>query len=60
MTVLAARKEGPQTFRDLMVATGSRDGREIAIALDEVRKEPGVRRLEDGRYALAESGQPSP
>ncbi len=35
-----------------MEATGSRDGRDVLIALDEVRQAIGLERLHDGRYRL--------
>ena len=49
--------EGPQSFRDLMEATGSRDGRDVLIALDAVRREVGLERLPDGRYRLRDQNQ---
>lgn len=52
LTVRAALDTGPQSFRDLMEATGSRDGREVLLALDEVRNAVGLDRLPDGRYRL--------
>ena len=52
MTVLEALEQGPQSFRDLMEATGSRDGREVVRALDAVRKERGLARAPDGRHCL--------
>jgi 2,5-furandicarboxylate decarboxylase 1 len=52
LTVRQALDEGPQSFRDLMEATGSRDGRDVLIALDAVRGEVGLERLPDGRYRL--------
>ncbi|HZD89474.1 MAG TPA: UbiD family decarboxylase [Pseudolabrys sp.] len=51
-TVREALQSGPQSFRDLMEATGSRDGREVLLALDDVRRAVGLERLHDGRYAL--------
>lgn len=36
LTVRQALHKGPQSFRDLMEATGSRDGRNVLIALDAV------------------------
>lgn len=53
-TVRQALEQGPHTFRELMDATGSRDGREIVVALDDVRVEGILHRNEDGRYALSE------
>lgn len=55
MTVLQALEQGPQSFRDLMEATGSRDGREIVCALDAIRKERGLIRSADGRHSLKPS-----
>ena len=52
MTVLDALRQGPQSFRDLMEATGSRDGREVVRALDAIRKERGLIRSSDGRHCL--------
>jgi len=52
MSVLDALRQGPQSFRDLMEATGSRDGREVLLALDAVRVEAGVERTGEGHYRL--------
>jgi len=57
LTVRQALDEGPQSFRDLMEATGSRDGRDVLIALDAVRREVGLERLPDGRYRLRDQNQ---
>ena len=51
-TVREALMAGPQTFRELIEATGSRDGREVLVALDAVRAEDALDRLPDGRYGL--------
>ncbi len=51
-TVREALDSGPQSFRDLMEATGSRDGRDVLLALDDVRQAVGLERLPDGRYRL--------
>ncbi len=53
-SVIDALKSGPQTFRDLMEVRGSRDGRDVLIELDAIRKSIGLGRLDDGRYVLAE------
>lgn len=45
---------GPQSFRDLMEGSGSRDGREVLLALDAIRSGGGLERLHDGRYSLPE------
>lgn len=52
LTVRQALAGGPQSFRDLMEATGSRDGRDVLIALDAVRAEGVLERAPDGRYRL--------
>jgi UbiD family decarboxylase len=44
---------GPKFFADLMRETGSRDGRELALALEELRAAGKLNRLPDGEYALA-------
>jgi hypothetical protein len=36
-----------------MEAAGSRDGRDVVRALDDLRREGRVERLADGRYGLA-------
>jgi 2,5-furandicarboxylate decarboxylase 1 len=46
---------GPQSFRDLMEGSGSRDGREVLLALDTIRSDRGLERLHDGRYCLPEA-----
>lgn len=51
-TVREALAVGPKTFRELMEATGSRDGREVLVALDAVRAEGALERLPDARYGL--------
>src|SRR5690606_39378752 len=51
LTVHQALQQGPKTFRDLMEATGSRDGRDVLIALDAVRCE-----FEIGRASGRERG----
>jgi len=52
-TVRQALDEGPHSFRELMEATGSRDGRDVVIALDAVRQDVGLERTPEGRYRLA-------
>jgi UbiD family decarboxylase len=56
-TVREALEHGPQSFQDLMEATGSRDGRDVLVALDTVRRNIGLDRLPDGRYRLAVTGK---
>ena len=52
LSVRQALAAGPQTFRDLMEASGSRDGRDVLIELDAVRTDGMLERLPDGRYRL--------
>ena len=52
--VRAALADGPKTFQELMAARGSRDGREITLALDEIRREGKLTRLERGEWALVD------
>ena len=54
-SVRHALEAGPKTFRELMEAAGSRDGRDVLIELDAVRKETGLERTDDGRYQLAQT-----
>jgi 2,5-furandicarboxylate decarboxylase 1 len=51
-SVRAALEDGPKFFYELMVAVGSRDGREIALEVDKVRQEGKLGRNEDGRYVF--------
>lgn len=53
--LLAALAGGAQTFRALMEATGSDDGREIVRALEVLRADGRVERDDDGRYRLREA-----
>lgn len=55
-SVQAALATGPKTFEALVVALASRDGREIVLALDELRKEGRLRRLPRGEWALSDDG----
>lgn len=48
-----ALRDGPKTFEELMVAIGSRDGREIVRAFDGLRATRGLSRTTDGRWTLA-------
>jgi hypothetical protein len=50
--VRQALQSGAQSFRELMEATGSRDGRDVVIALDAVRQELGLDRTKDGKYLI--------
>ena len=51
-SLVAALEDGPKFFEDLMAAVGSRDGREIVRALDELRRTRGITRDDRGRYVL--------
>ena len=48
-----ALAQGPKFFADLMRATGSRDGRELALALEQLRASGKLNRQPDGQYVLA-------
>jgi 2,5-furandicarboxylate decarboxylase 1 len=49
----AALADGPKRFEELMAATGSRDGREIVVALEALRNSGRLTRDGEGRYVLA-------
>jgi UbiD family decarboxylase len=52
-SVRAALETGPKTFEDLMAATGTDDGREIVVTLEELMDEGVLARDEnDGKYYL--------
>lgn len=51
-TVEDALATGPKTFFEIMKAIGTRDGREILGAFDDLRRRGRLQRLDDGRYAL--------
>lgn len=51
-SVDAALADGPKTFEALMAALGSRDGREVVLALEALRSAGRLARNEDGCYAL--------
>jgi UbiD family decarboxylase len=53
LSVRQALEAGPKTFRELMEAAGSRDGRDVLVELDAVRQQTRLERGPDGRYALA-------
>jgi len=56
-TVHQALESAPHFFTHLMESVGSRDGREVALALDELRRSGRLGRDADGRYHLA-AGEP--
>ena len=47
--------DGPMSFGALMVAVGSRDGRDVVRALDDLRQGGRLDRIEDGLYTLTAS-----
>ncbi len=51
--IVDALAEGPMTFGALVEAVGSRDGRDVVRALEDLRREGRLERIADGRYALA-------
>ena len=55
----AIEDRGSLYFGELVEAVGSRDGREIALALDEIRAAGELIRARDGRYGIgkAEKGR---
>ena len=53
-SVRDALEDGPRTFGELMACLGSRDGRDIVLALDELRQAGRLSRGEGGVYRLAD------
>ncbi len=51
-SVEAALAHGPKFFEELMTAVGSRDGREIVLALAPLRASGALDRDADGRYLI--------
>jgi 2,5-furandicarboxylate decarboxylase 1 len=49
--------DGPTLFSELMVAIGSRDGRDVVRDLDALRQEHPLRRDECVGYVLEAKGQ---
>ncbi len=50
--IRAALEDGPKVFEQLMAALGTRDGRDVAIQLDELRQSGLIERLDGGAYGL--------
>src|SRR5262249_38314039 len=48
----AALADGPKSFAELMIAVGSRDGREIVRALEALRHKAAIGRDSEGRYRI--------
>jgi UbiD family decarboxylase len=55
-SVRAALADGPKTFEALMAAVGSRDGRDVVLALDEIRQADGLERDGAGAWVLGKAG----
>ena len=51
-TVRQALEAGPLYFTELMAAVGSKDGREVALELDEIRGEGKLARMKNGEWAF--------
>ena len=51
-SVEAALADGPKYFEELMTAVGSRDGREVVLALEPLRANGALGRDADGRYVV--------
>ena len=51
-TVREALAAGPLYFAELMEAVGSRDGREVSLALDALREEGVLERADEGQWRL--------
>jgi UbiD family decarboxylase len=51
-SLMAALEDGAKTFEQLMAATGSRDGREIVRAFDELRAARRLGRTGEGKWML--------
>lgn len=49
----AALADGPKYFQELMAAAGSRDGREIVLELDDLRRAGKAKRDKEGRWTVA-------
>jgi 2,5-furandicarboxylate decarboxylase 1 len=57
-TAEEALKAGPLFYSGVVEALGSNDGREVAMALDELRQKGKLGRDRDGRYHLVSNGKP--
>lgn len=51
-SVRHALETGPKYFGEILAAVGSKDGREVAIELDQLRESGDLTRLDNGEYAL--------
>ena len=59
-TVRQALEAGPLFFGQLMAALGSKDGREVVLALDALREEGVLTRLKEGQWALKQASAEPP
>jgi 2,5-furandicarboxylate decarboxylase 1 len=55
-SVRAALLDGPKTFEALMAAVGSRDGRDVVLALEEIRETDGLDRDAAGAWVIKPGG----
>jgi 3-polyprenyl-4-hydroxybenzoate decarboxylase len=51
-SIAAALADGPKFFEELMAAVGSRDGREVVRALEDLRANTAIERDAEGRYSI--------
>jgi 2,5-furandicarboxylate decarboxylase 1 len=51
-SLAAALADGPKRFEELVVAVGSRDGREIVREIESLRRDKGLTRDDEGRYMM--------
>ena len=57
-SVEAALADGPKFFEELMTAVGSRDGREVVLALASLRDKVHLDRDPEGRYLIGTAPRP--
>lgn len=57
-SVRTALEDGAKTFEQLMAAVGTRDGRDVVVALEALRQDKALVRTSDGGYALRQEGNP--
>jgi UbiD family decarboxylase len=53
-SVRDALDDGPKTFEALAAGMGSTDGREIVLALDEIRAQDRLTRMQNGEWAIGD------
>ena len=59
-SIRAALLHGPKSYQELMAAIGTRDGREVILALDEIRSEGNLSRLKEGEYFISDEANTKP